>query len=101
MRWDDLQLLRLIDDFEESEQIGQLASGYDLVQAASGGQPIDWDRDTRTFARDLLLARHAGYLEWIDQFHPSARRPDPIAEAIVNATAAALGPSARTGRCRR
>jgi len=81
MRWDDLQLLRLIDDFEESEQIGQLASGYNLVQAASGGQPIDWDRDTRTFARELLLARHAGYLEWIDQFHPNVRQLDPIAEA--------------------
>jgi uncharacterized protein (TIGR02391 family) len=81
MRWDDLQLLRLIYEFEESEQVGQLSSGYELMRAASGGQPIDWDRDSRTFARELLLARVAGYLEWIDQFHPNVRQPDPIVEA--------------------
>jgi hypothetical protein len=77
MRWDDLQLLRLIDAFEESGQIGQLSSGYNLIQAASAGQAIDWDRDTRTFARELLLARAAGYLEWIDQRYPqpTADRP--------------------------
>jgi uncharacterized protein (TIGR02391 family) len=81
MRWDDLQLLRLIDELEENEQVGQLSSGYELIRAASGGQPIDWDRDTRTFARELLLARVGGYLEWIDQFHPGSWQPDPIIEA--------------------
>jgi uncharacterized protein (TIGR02391 family) len=81
MRWDDLQLLRLIDEFETSEQIGPLMSGYSLMQAASEGRTIDWGRDERTFARELLLARTAGYLEWIDQFHPGVRQSDPIAEA--------------------
>lgn len=81
MRWDDLQLLRLINEFETSEQTGQLASGYNLIQAASAGRPIDWDRDCRTFARELLLARHAGCLEWIDRFNPGIRAPDPIIDA--------------------
>jgi uncharacterized protein (TIGR02391 family) len=80
MRWDDLQLLRLIDDFEESEQTGHLASGYTLMQAAAG-RPIDWDRDCRTFARELLLASHAGYLEWRGPFNPGVRALDPIMEA--------------------
>ena len=41
----------------------------------------DWDRDCRTFARELLLARHAGYLEWIDPFDPGVRALDPIIDA--------------------
>jgi hypothetical protein len=71
MRWDDLQLLHLIDEFEETGQIGHLSSGYNLIQAASGGQAIDGDHDTSTFARELLLARAAGYLEWTDQLYPN------------------------------
>jgi hypothetical protein len=81
MRWDDLQLLRLIDDFEESEQTGHLASGDTLMQAAASGRPIDWDRDCRTFARELLLAHQAGYLEWRGPFDSGARALDPIVEA--------------------
>jgi uncharacterized protein (TIGR02391 family) len=81
MRWDDLQLLRLIDEFEEGGQSGQLSSGYNLIQAASAGQTIDWDRDTRTFARELRLARAAGYLEWIDQLYPNRPQTDPAVNA--------------------
>lgn len=81
MRWDDLQLLHLIDEFETSDQTGHLASGYNLIQAASGGQAIDWDRDTSTFARELLLARAAGYLEWTDQLYPNRPQTDPTVNA--------------------
>ncbi len=81
MRWDDLQLLHLIDQLESTEQIGQLTSGYSLIQAASDGRTIDWGRDERTFARELLLARTAGYLEWIDPFNLGVGPSDPIAEA--------------------
>jgi hypothetical protein len=81
VRWDDLQLLRLIDELEKNEQVGQLSSGYELIRAASGDQPIDWDRDTRTFTRELLLARVADYLEWVDQFHPGSWQPDPAVDA--------------------
>jgi uncharacterized protein (TIGR02391 family) len=80
MRWDDLQLLRLIDELETSEQAGHLMSGYNLIQAASGGRAIDWGRDEMTFARELLLARAAGYLEWTDQLYPNRRQADPITD---------------------
>jgi len=56
-------------------------SGHSLIQPASNGQTIDWGRDERTFARELLLARAAGYLEWIDQLRPGGRQSHPIAEA--------------------
>jgi uncharacterized protein (TIGR02391 family) len=81
MRWDDLQLQRLIDEFETSEQAGQLSSGAQLMQAASQDRTIDWDHDCRTFARELLLARAAGYLEWIDPFNPGVRVLNPVTEA--------------------
>jgi hypothetical protein len=81
VRWDDLQLLRLIDKIEESGEIGQLSSGYNLIQAASAGQAIDWDHDTRTFSREILLARAAGYLEWIDQLYPNRPQTDPAVNA--------------------
>ena len=80
MRWDDLQLLRLIDEFENG-QTGQLMSGYSLMQAVSDGRAIDRESDCRTFVRELLLARDAGYLEWTDQFHPGVRALDPLMEA--------------------
>jgi len=80
MRWDDLELLHLIDEFE-GEQSGQLSSGWQLMQAASQGRTVDWDRDCRTFARELLLARVAGYLEWTDPFNPGVRVLDPVTEA--------------------
>lgn len=80
MRWDDLYLLHLIDEFE-SEQSGQLSSGWQLMQVASQGQTTDWDRDCGTFARELLLARAAGYMEWIDPFNPGVRQADPSLDA--------------------
>jgi hypothetical protein len=87
MRWDDLQLLHLVDECETSEQTGPLANGYNLMQTVSGEQQIDWDRDCRTFARELLLARDADYLEWKDTFHPSVRALDPIMDAPAVAAA--------------
>ena len=81
LRWDDLQILRLIDQLESSEQLGELVTGYTLSQAAGRDQPVDWDRDCRPFARELLLARYAGYLEWNEMRPLSTRAPDPITEA--------------------
>lgn len=81
MRWDDLQLLKLIDECEASGQTGHLASGYSLMQLASGGQPIDWNQDPCIFARELLLASDAGYLEWKGPFLPGIRPLDPLVDA--------------------
>lgn len=80
MRWDDLQLLHLIDELETSEQLGSLVTGYALMQVASG-RPIDWDRDGRSFARELLIAHTAGYLEWIEMSRAGAPRLDPVMES--------------------
>jgi uncharacterized protein (TIGR02391 family) len=81
VRWDDLQLLRLVDESETSEQLGSLMNGESLMQVARKGEPIEWGRDERTFARELLLAREADYLEWTEQFHHNVRQPDPIVDA--------------------
>ena len=81
MRWDDLRLLRLIDEFEANEQLGSLVTGYVLMLAASDGQPIDWERNGSSFARELLIARDAGYLEWIEMTSLGAPRPDPVMES--------------------
>jgi hypothetical protein len=77
MRWDDLQLLRLIDELETNEQVGELMSGYSLMKAANDGRAFEWGRDERTFARELLLARAAGHLEWVDQVRANVRLADP------------------------
>lgn len=81
MRWDDLQLLHLIDELEASGQLGSLVTGYAFMQAASDGQAVDWDRDGRPFARELVIARNAGYLEWVDMTTPNVARADPTMDA--------------------
>lgn len=81
MRWDDLQLLRLIDEAEAREQLGSLMTGYTFMQAASGERPIDWDRDGKAFARELLIARDAGYLKWIEMSRLGAAQADPLMES--------------------
>jgi uncharacterized protein (TIGR02391 family) len=81
VRWDDLQLLRLIDECETTGPTGHLASGYNLMQAASHGETIDWNQDPRQLARELLLAREARYLEWKGPFLPGVRPLDPLADA--------------------
>lgn len=66
MRWDDLQLLKLIDDLEETG--GQhLWNGLALFEKASEGSEIHWGADERPFARELVLASDAGYLIWKQQ----------------------------------
>jgi uncharacterized protein (TIGR02391 family) len=81
MRWDDLHLLRFVDQCETSGQTGHLANGYMLMQLAGGDQPIDWNEDPRRFARELVLACDAGYLEWKDSLYPNVRPPDPVSDA--------------------
>ena len=51
-RWDDLQILRLIDELEGSGS-GELRSGYALMQRARPGADLDHERDPRLFAHEL------------------------------------------------
>lgn len=81
MPWDDLKLLRFVDELEATEQLGLLVTGYAFLQAAGDGQPFDWDRDGRSFARELLLARDSGYLEWNEMRRAGAPDPDPVMES--------------------
>jgi uncharacterized protein (TIGR02391 family) len=82
MRWDDLELLRVVDQSERDELHGNLSNGTALLQTASAGRTIEWGRDERTFARELLLARDAGHLTWTDIAKPPGLRVlDPLVES--------------------
>jgi uncharacterized protein (TIGR02391 family) len=81
MRWDDLQLLALIDSLEEAEP-AYLNSAYTLFQKATDDRPPGSDGAERDFVRELLLAANAGLLTWIDnQPAGNVRRPDPLSES--------------------
>jgi uncharacterized protein (TIGR02391 family) len=77
-RWDDLQLLRLIDELEQTGG-SSLQNGLVLMdKAADGRQHIDWSRDVAPFARELILARDAGYLTWRDMGFRNIAPTDPL-----------------------
>jgi uncharacterized protein (TIGR02391 family) len=78
MRWDDLRLLRSID---ELEQTGQTAgSGMNLLDrlARDAGVPV-YDA-MQEFAIELQLAHDAGYLSWRDQSDRWAVRATPTSD---------------------
>jgi hypothetical protein len=75
MHWDDLQLLQMIDHLEESE-IGTLTNGQGLMQRIADGQQLDYSRDYRTFAWELLLAYDAGFVTWDERgVYPQSAYP--------------------------
>jgi uncharacterized protein (TIGR02391 family) len=78
VHWDDIHLLRTIDRLEQTET-GSLSNGLWLMQKEAEGQPLDHNRDYRTFVWELVLAGHAGYLGWDDR-GVSAYRPDPLSD---------------------
>lgn len=59
--WDDLQLLRSIHDLEQSEP-GALTVGLTLMNRLRPINEQDQQQDPYNFARELNLARDAGYL---------------------------------------
>jgi uncharacterized protein (TIGR02391 family) len=79
MRWDDLQLLKVIDDLEQSGQY--ISNGLTLLEQAAQGQTIRQDQEATPFARELLLARDAGYLTWNDQSARQVGQTDPLANS--------------------
>lgn len=79
MRWDDLQLLKLIDYCEESET-ASLSSGLQLMERAREGRQPDYQRDPTTFTHELLIAREAGFLDFDDRGY-GPRIADPRHDA--------------------
>ena len=76
MRWDDLELLRYIDELEQAATTGPLSRGLDLMRDM-GGPGIAGDREAPAFARELDLARKAGYLTWTEQTDRFTNKPSP------------------------
>ena len=74
-RWDDLQILRLIDELEGTEP-GALMSGFTLMHRARPGAELDHQRDPQPLANELLLARDAGLLTFDDRTY-GQRLADP------------------------
>ena len=67
---------------ERAGQVGDLHNGVAVMQAASEGRSIERGRDDRTFARELLLGRDAGYITWEESTVAGhVRRSRPILEA--------------------
>jgi len=69
MRWDDIQILRRIHELENGES-GYLRTGFSLMEKIRTSPPSDPQADARLFAKELLLARDAGYLLFNEQPHP-------------------------------
>lgn len=79
MRWDDLELLHVIDELEESEP-GMLFTGLSLLQRMGVGAVPDPNRDYTSFARELLLAQEAGYITF-DERAVWPANADPLVNA--------------------
>ncbi len=71
--WDDLQLLRSIHDLERSES-GALSEGLTLMSKLRPVNEQDQQQDPYNFARELNLARDAGYLTF-ELFHYGQPQP--------------------------
>jgi uncharacterized protein (TIGR02391 family) len=65
VRFDDLQLLAVIHELEQTEP-GALGNGMTLLNKVAGSEPVDPNRDYPPFVHELLLARRAGYLTFRD-----------------------------------
>lgn len=68
MKWDDLRLLRLIDELETSEP-AVLSRPFALIERAARewNQPVNYAEDARLLTDELLLAKDARYLTFNDQ----------------------------------
>jgi hypothetical protein len=62
-RWDDLQILKSIDELAGTEAAA-LFSGYTLMQKLRPVTALDPQPDPRGFAHELVLASQAGLLEF-------------------------------------
>lgn len=65
MLWDDLQLLRSIDEMEQ--QGSYIGTGHRLLEELARRKGVPWNEEMRAFAIELALANAAGYLTWTDR----------------------------------
>ena len=71
----------MIFELETTPDTAPLANGLTLMQRSAGDRTINWDQDTNTFARELLLARDAGYLTWNDQTGRNVGVTNPLSDS--------------------
>jgi hypothetical protein len=75
MRWDDLQLLRWIDELEQTNHA--IANGLDLLKELNHRDGLPIHEGVSEFAKELALAHNAGFMTWTDR---SSDRAGGIAE---------------------
>ena len=75
MRWDDLQLLKRIDQTELASHY--VDGGLNLLQTLNQADGKPMGDGFAEFAKELSLANDAGYLEWTDQGSMSVRNSSP------------------------
>jgi hypothetical protein len=88
MRFDDLELLRFILKDEETPT-GALFSGFSLIQALAGSIVLNHPNDYRAFAKELLLAREAGLLDFEERTWPGSPGPNPAVDALSGSSRSA------------
>ncbi len=79
MRWDDLQLLRSIDEIEQHG--GRVLKGYWLFGELTRPNESLADKEMELFARELYLAGQAGYLTWTDSSSRYTVTFDPVRDS--------------------
>lgn len=65
MRWDDIEILRKIDELEEKAP-GNLNNAWTLMNQMHPAHTLQPGRDDRDFAHELVLAHGAGLITWRD-----------------------------------
>ncbi len=75
MRWDDLQLLRRIDEIEQAG--GYVVNGLYLLQRLNQDDGLPQGDGMSEFAKELSLAFEAGFLTWTDRSSQFVGRHSP------------------------
>jgi uncharacterized protein (TIGR02391 family) len=75
MRWDDLQLLRSIDEMEQSQ--AYIGNGHNMLQQLAQRAGVPMHEEMSGFAIELALACDAGYLTWTDRSQQYVGRSSP------------------------
>ncbi|MDQ2959804.1 MAG: TIGR02391 family protein [Candidatus Dormibacteraeota bacterium] len=80
MHFDDVQILRLIDEYEQTAT-AYIYNGFVLLNAIAGGRILEIPNDYRQFARELLIAREAELVTFEELVGAGYRPLDPRVDA--------------------